>query len=87
MKNVCLEEQANPVEDTPHLDTLPERCRVASREDLERLESGVSASVLLAAADESRPPVKIRYMGRTILAQPMDTRRFVREMAAYICFN
>lgn len=87
MKSVYLEEQIHQSEDEPHLDTLPERCRVASREDLERLESGVSASVLLAAADESQAPVRIRYMGRTILAQPMDTRRFVREMAAHICFN
>jgi len=66
---------------------LPQRCRQASREELERLESGVSAQVLLSAADESRKPVLLRYMGRTILAQPLDTRRFIREMAVHICFN
>lgn len=66
---------------------LPRRCRQASREELERLESGVSAQVLLSSADESRKPVPLRYMGRTILAQPLDTRRFIREMAVHICFN
>ena len=66
---------------------LAERCKPASREDLEQLENGVSAQVLLASLDANAAPVSIRYKGRTILARPLDTRRFVQEMAAFISFN
>ncbi len=88
MKTVHLEDPLCTVtEESSTVEGLPRRCRVATREDLEHLEAGVSAQVLIAATDESVAPVSIRYMGRTIRAQPLDTRRFIQEMAAHICFN
>ncbi len=74
-------------EETASTQPLDERCQSTCRSELEQLESGVSAQVLLAAVDEMAEPVKIQYRGRTIFARPLDTRRFVREMAAFVSFN
>ncbi|MDQ7006034.1 MAG: hypothetical protein Q9Q40_02260 [Acidobacteriota bacterium] len=88
MKTVqCEDPLGSTTEENSSVECLPRRCRAATREDLERLEAGVSAQVLIASTDESVAPVSIRYMGRTIHAQPLDTRRFIQEMAAHICFN
>lgn len=66
---------------------LLERLEKVTREDLQRMEAQVASEVALQAMDESRPAVKLRHAGRTIVAQPIDTRRFVLAMAPHVCFN
>lgn len=75
-----------PEELTPS-QPLADRCQTAGTKDLEQLESGVAAQVLMASMDSEAEAVKIRFRGRTIMARPLDTRRFVQEMAAFVSFN
>lgn len=61
---------------------VPARAR-----DFERLENAIADRVLPAAVDHHARPVRIPYRGRTILALPLDTRRFVRAMARHLSMN
>ncbi len=74
-------------ETTTDLSPVTERCIEVTRKDLEHLEAGIAEEVLPACVDETQEPVKLRCMGRTIMAQPLDTRRFVRVMARYTSLN
>ena len=66
---------------------LVARARQATRADLARLEASVAVRVLPAAADVDGDGLALRYGGRTVLARPLNTRRFVLAMARHLCFN
>ncbi|MFN7964179.1 MAG: hypothetical protein U0V87_00615 [Acidobacteriota bacterium] len=66
---------------------LLERLEKVTREDLQRMEATVTSQVAMQAIDDSRPAVKLHHAGRTIVLQPIDTRRFVLAMAPHVCFN
>ena len=66
---------------------LYDRLIPATRDDLLRIEAGVTAQALHAAVDDGARPVEIRFAGRTIYARPLDTRRFVRAMSRFVSLN
>lgn len=66
---------------------LLERLDTVTREDLAHLESTVAGRALQAAIDDEAKPVALYFRGRVIMAQPLNTRRFVRAIAPYLCFN
>jgi hypothetical protein len=59
----------------------------ACSRDFERLENTIADEVMARAADPRAMPVRLGYRGRTILALPLDTRRFVRAMARHLSMN
>jgi hypothetical protein len=63
------------------------RLEPASREDLERIERRCATHALLESVDPEAELVALRHRGRVLWARPIDTRRFIRAMAPYVCFN
>jgi len=61
--------------------------RLCRQEDCERLEEEIREDVLSQCVDEHAAEVKIPFRGGYIVAQPLNTRRFVRAMARHISFN
>ncbi|HNX18979.1 MAG TPA: hypothetical protein PKG80_01775 [Acidobacteriota bacterium] len=61
--------------------------RCATHEETLRLEAEVAVQVLPLCARRGEAPVRIRFAGQTIVATPLDTRRFVRAMARFLSFN
>jgi hypothetical protein len=61
--------------------------RLCRHEDCERLEENIREDVLRRCVDEGAAKVRIPVRGGYILAQPLNTRRFVRAMARHISFN
>lgn len=66
---------------------LLERLDTVTREDLARLELTAASRALQAAIDDEAKPLPLHFRGRVIMAQPVNTRRFVRAIAPYLCFN
>lgn len=66
---------------------LLERATQATREDLLHLEAAVAARVLPSVLDLSAAGMPLRCGARTVVALPLDLRRFVRAMARHLCFN
>lgn len=75
------------LEQEPILGAATARLRPLDHETLNRMEAGLAASVLPACVDTQAAAVRLRAAGRTIVALPIDTRRFVRAMARHLCMN
>ena len=58
-----------------------------SRDELKQLGQVVSQDAMESAIDHDANPVAISLDGRMIWARPIDTRRFMLEMAPHLCFN
>ena len=79
--------QAMLLERRTDLAATLERFVPVDSERLVRLESSIAARVLPASIDAAGTAVRLRCGARTIVALPIDTRRFVRAMACHISFN
>jgi hypothetical protein len=79
-------EYRSPVPSQPAAAPL-DGVRPSRHQDFERLEASLRVQVLSECVDEDAPRVRIPVRGGTIMAQPLDTRRFVRAMARHISFN
>ncbi len=79
--------RAAVIEGQVHISPLLARANDATREDLLRLEAAVAAEVLPAVLDPLAAGLLLRCGERTVVARPLDLRRFVRAMARRLCFN
>ena len=57
------------------------------REQLAHLESAIARMALEESVETEQPTLTLRYRGRVIQAQPINTRAFVRAMAPHLCMN
>ena len=57
------------------------------REQLAHLESAIARLALEESVETEEPTLTLRYRGRVIHAQPINTRAFVRAMAPHLCMN
>lgn len=57
------------------------------REQLSHLESAIQKMALEESVETEEPTLTLRYRGRVIHAQPINTRAFVRAMAPHLCMN
>lgn len=75
------------LEQEPILGAAIARLRPVGHEELDRMEAGLAASILPACVDPQSAAVRLRAGGRTIVALPIDARRFVRAMARHLSMN
>jgi hypothetical protein len=68
-------------------ETTLERLRTVTHAELQRLESAVALDAVSQSIDDDKPAVRLRCLGRVVMAQPLDTRRLVLSMAAYLSLN
>lgn len=66
---------------------VPTARPTATHHDFEEMEAQIASRVLPLAADLEAAPVQLTFRGQTVVALPMDTRRFVRLMARHLSMN
>jgi hypothetical protein len=64
-----------------------EGMRTLTREELRQHEAAITAMAVEESIDETAQPVSIKHRGRTLVAYPLDVRRFIRCMAAHVSMN